>query len=229
MALPLTLLITGTGTDVGKTVLATLLVRRLVQLGHPVHAFKPVCSGGRSDAQALWRAQRRQMPLSVVNPWWFETATTPREAARAAGVSLQLAEVCAHLRRHACRTGVTLVEGGGGLLSPLGDDFDSRRLLTALDAAPLVVTVNRLGVLNEAWLTLEALPRSARARARWVLFDPVQPDASSASNPLLLGERIGADRIHPLPRCTAHQLLRPHADLLARLDRLILELGIPPR
>lgn len=219
-----TILVTGTGTGVGKTVLSTLLVRRLLHHQRLVRAFKPVCSGGRSDARALWWAQQRNIPLDVVNPWWFAAPVTPRLAAQKAGVSLRLAAVESHLRRHAVPAGLTLVEGAGGLLSPLGEDFDTRALLLALAARPVVVAVNRLGVLNDAWLTWEALPEPQRAQSIWVLFDPAKPDASTADNQAMLAERIHPDRIHSLPRCAPAQRRHPRADLGLRLDALIAQL-----
>ena len=63
--------VSGTGTDVGKTVLTRLLVLRLRQRGVTVRAFKPICSGGRADARALWSAQSRKLSLPSINPWWF--------------------------------------------------------------------------------------------------------------------------------------------------------------
>ena len=80
------------------------------------------------------------------------------------------------------RFDVLLVEGAGGLLSPLGENFDSRDLIAALGASPLVVAPNRLGAVNHILLTLEALPRSAAARARVVLMSPPKRDAAAATN-----------------------------------------------
>jgi len=224
---PRTLVVTGTGTGVGKTVLGRLLIGHLLARGCPVRAFKPLCSGGRDDARALWHAQRRALPLSIVNPWWFAEPVTPLVAARHSGVVVRLAEVCSHVRQHSPAGEVILVEGAGGLLSPLGIDFSSRELITALAATPIIVAINRLGLLNESLLTWEALPAEARLRACWVLFEPPIPDASSPSNPEVLAERLGADRIHRLPRLTGQRLRRPDSDLSARLELILSQAGIP--
>ena len=219
--MPPTVLVTGTGTGVGKTVLASLLVRHLRDLGRDVRGFKPLCSGGRDDARSLWRAQGRAVPVDVINPWWFPEPVTPLLAARRAGVRLRLADVQSHLATHAPTDGLMVVEGAGGLLSPLGEDFDSRDLLRALDALPWVVAVNRLGVLNECRLTHEALPSRTRKITRWILFDPPEPDASSTDNLQLLAELLGTDRIHPLPRLVPGALRRPPARVTALVDGLV--------
>ena len=76
------LVVTGTGTGVGKTVLSGLLVRRLVRLGRTVRAFKPLCSGGRGDARVLEAALNGSQTLEDINPWHFEASLSPALAAR---------------------------------------------------------------------------------------------------------------------------------------------------
>jgi dethiobiotin synthetase len=95
---------------------------------------------------------------------------------------------------------VAVIEGAGGLLTPLGQDFNARDLIAALRAWPLLVCPNRLGAVNQTLLTLDALPRAAAARTRVVLVAPERPDASTASNRSLLGEFIPLHRIISLPR-----------------------------
>jgi dethiobiotin synthetase len=97
------------------------------------------------------------------------------------------------------RFDVVLVEGAGGLLSPLGEGFDSRDLITALRAAPIIVAPNKLGVVNQLLLTLEALPANFRQAAKVILMSPPKPDSSSKTNPHLLAEYIDAKKIHLLP------------------------------
>lgn len=220
--------ITGTGTGVGKTVLCGWIVRRLIHHGVITRAFKPLCSGGREDARTLWHAQGRNLPLDVVNPWWFTAPVTPLAAARASGVRVELAQVIQHLNQQAPQPGVLLVEGAGGLLSPLGEDFTSRELIRELKAQVVIAAVNRLGVLNEAWLTWEALPAPARALAHWVLFDPPAADASTSSNLEILASRIETRHIHRLPRATARSLRKPQGRLAQQIDTLLSNLGLLP-
>jgi dethiobiotin synthetase len=196
---PTILFITGTDTGVGKTVLAALLTRHLRERGLNVAALKPVCSGGRDDARLLRKASGGVLPLDEINPWHFRTPVAPLLAARRERRRVKLSQVVAHIRRLPKRFKVLLVEGAGGLLSPLGDDFDSRDLMAALRATPIIVGSNRLGAVNQILLTLEALSRGMTARARVVLMSPPKPDASTKTNTGLLAEHFDGKRIFQLP------------------------------
>jgi len=107
--------------------------------------------------------------------------------------------VVAEVREIQNRFDVVLVEGAGGLLSPLGENFSSRELAAALRAVPLIVCSNRIGVVNQARLTLEALPRRLAARAKVVFMAAPRSDVSARSNPGLLAEFIDSKKICELP------------------------------
>jgi len=194
-----TLFITGTDTGVGKTVLATLLARYFRERGVKVAALKPICSGGRGDARVLRAALNGALTLDEINPWHFRAPIAPVLAARRERKRAKLSQVLAHVLAVQKRFDVLLVEGAGGLLSPLGEDFDSRDLIASLRATPVVVCPNRLGAVNQVLLTLDALPRSAAATARVVLMSPPKPDASTRTNADLLAEYFDGKRIFLLP------------------------------
>lgn len=194
-----TFLITGTDTAVGKTVLTVLLARYLAGQGIGVAALKPICSGGRGDARALHTALAGTLKLDEINPWYFRAPLAPLLAARREHKHLGLAEVREHIRAMQRRFDVVLVEGAGGLLSPLGANFNARDLIAALDATPIIVCPNRLGAVNQVLLTLDALPRRAVTRARVVLMSLPGPDAAAKSNPVLLAEYFDRKRIFQLP------------------------------
>jgi dethiobiotin synthetase len=194
-----TFFITGTDTGVGKTVLTALLTRFLRERGVNVAALKPVCSGGRDDARVLRAASAGALTLDEVNPWHFRAPTAPLLAARRERKQVRLSDALAYLRAMQRRFDVLLVEGAGGLLSPLGENFDSRDLIASLRAVPIVVCPNRLGAVNQVLLTLEALPSGAAARARIVLVLPPKPDVSTRTNAGLLAEHLGGKRIFPMP------------------------------
>ncbi len=191
--------VTGTDTGVGKTVLTALLARHLRRRGINVAALKPVASGGRADARVLRAALDGSLTLAEINPWHFRASLAPVLAARREHKRVTKAAVLAHIRKMQKRFELVLVEGAGGLLSPLGEDFNSRDLIAALRATPIVVGPNRIGVVNQVLLTLGALPRTAAARARVVLVSPPKPDAATATNAKLLAEFFDAKRIFPLP------------------------------
>ena len=194
-----TFFITGTDTGVGKTVLTALLARHLRERGVNAAALKPICSGGRDDARALRAAMNGALTPDEINPWHFRAPIAPMPAARRERKQVTPADVLAHVRTMQKRFDVLLVEGAGGLLSPLGENFDSRDLIAALRATPIVVCPNRLGAVNQVLLTLAALPRSASCRARVALMSPSKPDASTNLNVGLLAEFFDAKRIFELP------------------------------
>jgi dethiobiotin synthetase len=217
-----TFFITGTDTGVGKTVLTTLLARFLRKCGVNVAALKPICSGGRDDARALHAALEGSLSPDEINPWYFRAPIAPLLAARRERKCVRLADVLACVRAMQKNFDLVLVEGAGGLLSPLGvfysgglrlsqnpptltehrpsKSFDSRDLIVALGATPMVVCPNRLGAVNQVLLTLETLPKSFRGRARVVLMSPPNPDVASATNAKLLSEFFDTKRIFVLPR-----------------------------
>jgi dethiobiotin synthetase len=191
--------ITGTDTGAGKTVLTALLAEFLRAKKINVAALKPVCSGGRGDAEKIFAALGGRMELDRVNPWHFRAAITPSLAARQEKKRVRLAQVRAHIRAAQYEFDTVLVEGAGGLLSPLGEDFDSRDLIVKLDAIPVLVAPNQLGAVNHILLTLEALPKRIRARCQVVLMSPCKPDAATGSNAKLLAEFLPAGKIFTLP------------------------------
>jgi dethiobiotin synthetase len=191
--------ITGTDTGVGKTLFTRLWAQSLHQRGIAVAAFKPLCSGGRDDARALHAALSGALPLDVINPWHFRAPIAPSLAARQERKTVKLADVLAHIRTHQKPFAITLVEGAGGLLSPLGQNFDSLDLLTALRATPVIVAQNKLGAVNHILLTLAALPKNLRSTAKIILMTPPKPDAATASNAGLLGEFINPSQLLTFP------------------------------
>ena len=194
-----TIFICGTDTGVGKTVLTALLTQFLRGRGVSVAALKPVCSGGREDAVALHDALGGSLTLDEINPWHFRADVAPALAARREKKTVALGPVLAHIRAMRRKVAVTLVEGAGGLLSPLGKGFDARDLLSALRAAPIIVAPNKLGAVNHVRLTLEALPKPLRTRAKVVLVCPPEPDSAAASNAELLQSFLARGKLFMLP------------------------------
>lgn len=221
----ITVFITGTDTGVGKTVLTSVLSRFLRQHGVIAAALKPICSGGRDDALALHVATEGVLSLDEINPWHFRAPIAPLLAARREHRRIHLADVVTHIRGVQKRFDVLLVEGAGGLLSPLGENFNSRDLIAALGAEPVVVCPNRLGSINQALLTLQALPRNARTKARVVLMSTPRPDVSTKTNSALLAEHFDKRRIFLMPwmKCPLNP---PRAEDKSRVNRALQKLAL---
>jgi dethiobiotin synthetase len=197
-------LVTGTDTSVGKTVVAAGLARCLVRLGRPVLAVKPVESGcglgpreaedGALLAEATGQIEPREALTRLAKP------VAPPLAASAEGVVLDPRGWCDEIRRLAAGRDVVLVEGAGGLLSPLAPDFNARDLARELGASAFVVATDRLGCLNHVLLTVEALRSERVPLSGVVLSAPAEPDESTGTNGAALREVLASPRVLELPR-----------------------------
>ena len=156
--------ITGTDTGVGKTVVAAALAAALSAAGARVGVMKPVESGcarvdGKlepADATFLREVAGCRAPMNVINPYALERPLAPAIAAEIEGVSIEPARLRSCYLQLAEDHDVVLVEGAGGLLTPLADRMTMRDLAALLGLPVLVVARNVLGAINHAALTVEA-------------------------------------------------------------------------
>jgi len=213
--------ITGSDTQVGKTFLTVLLANHLERRRADFLAVKPFCSGDRSDAELIQQAQQGRLDLDAINPWHFPHPLTPSLAARKEGRRITLRQTLTFLRRASEATPKLLIEGAGGILSPLGVGFSARELIVGLDAIPLVVCPNRLGAINQSRLVFAALPKRSARRGHLILMDPASPDESAASNALVLAEHLPPGRIHRLPWDREAQSQKPSTPIRKVLERLL--------
>ena len=177
--------ITGTDTEVGKTVVATALVRGLVAQGLRVAVMKPVASGSQhtaaglrnEDALALMQASNVAAPYDRVNPYCFEPAISPHIAADEAGVRVELDYIRAHFDALVAASDLVIVEGAGGWLAPLGPGASMKDLARALGLPAILVVGVRLGCINHALLSKLAIESHGTTFAGWIAntVDPVMP------------------------------------------------------
>jgi dethiobiotin synthetase len=167
---PRGIFVTGTDTGVGKTLVAAGLVHLLAQQGQRVVGLKPVASGADSGAQglrncdalALAEAGSVPLPYEMTNPLCFEPAIAPHLAARDAGIAISVDEL---EQWYACATAdaeIAIVEGAGGWRVPLHPAGFLSELPERLGLGVILVVGLRLGCLNHARLTLEAISASDR-------------------------------------------------------------------
>jgi dethiobiotin synthetase len=171
------LFITGTGTDVGKTYVTAALIRALRAAGRPVEVLKPVVSGfdpGRpagSDPAVLLEASGLAYSdenLDRISPWRFGAPLSPPLAARLEGRTLDAPEVADLCRRRLAeaRGRLLLIEGAGGVMSPLDDSRTMLDLIGAVDGQVLLVAGSYLGSISHTLTALHALrPASRRGLA----------------------------------------------------------------
>lgn len=192
------LFITGTGTGVGKTYVASLIARDLRAAGHRVGVYKPVASGCRAchdagsqgelvsdDAVALWQAAGMPGSLAEVCPQRFAAPLAPHLAARAEGKQIDRSLLRDGLAAWTESSDIVLVEGAGGLMSPLTDDEYVADLADDFGWPLVIVSANVLGTIHDTLATLivAATFREGLAVAGVVLNDPLPDrDASGDSN-----------------------------------------------
>jgi dethiobiotin synthetase len=156
------LFITGTGTGVGKTYVAALIARQLVKIGKRVGVYKPVASGCEvhdeklvsPDAVALWTAAGHPGTLDAVCPQRFAAPLAPHLAARAERRRVDPALLRGGLEYWRARSDFVLVEGAGGLMSPISDDDYNADLAEEFGYPLVVVAANELGTINATLQTL---------------------------------------------------------------------------
>jgi dethiobiotin synthetase len=172
------LFVTGTDTGVGKTYVAALIARALAGQGKRVGVYKPAASGCARDSSAgadgnltsvdavrLWEAAGRPGDLEHVCPQRFAAPLAPHLAARAEGRELDFDALRLDLDYWRPRSDVIVVEGAGGLFSPLSDDKLNIDLALALGFPLVVVAANRLGTIHATLATLKAAHDSFRGAA----------------------------------------------------------------
>lgn len=158
--------ITGTDTGVGKTYVSALLLRHLRgRCGLDAVGFKPICCGGREDAEVLHEASGGAAVLSLneVNPVWLRTPAAPYTAAMIEGRAVDLALVRETFAALRARHEFVLVEGVGGWLVPIAHGYAVAHLAAELGLPVAVVVRNRLGALNHAALTVAHLRAHGQA------------------------------------------------------------------
>ena len=168
--------VTGTDTGVGKTLVACALLRAFAFCGLRAAGMKPVASGchadlrgvANEDVAALMAASNVELPVELVNPYCFEPAIAPHLAARQSGTRISLARIRACYLEIASRADRVVVEGAGGLLVPLGGEQDFSDVARALKLPVVLVVGMRLGCLNHALLTAEAIQTRGLPLAGWV-------------------------------------------------------------
>ena len=202
------LFITGTDTGVGKTVVGVAVLRALVGAGWSAVGMKPVAAGRaegeavNADVAALIAAANVAVPLADVNPYSFARPIAPHLAAREEGVTIDLDRIGAAYARLARRAGAVVVEGAGGVRVPLGPDTEMADIPARLGLPVVLVVGIRLGCLNHALLSAQALDARGVRIAGWVAnrIDPAMPEGDA--NVAALVERLPVPLVADFAWCT---------------------------
>ncbi len=207
--------VTGTDTGVGKTLVAAALMKQQASLGMRVAGMKPVASGcyqtaaglRNEDAVLLEQQATTRHPYSLVNPYAFAPAIAPHLAALAAGVTIELPLLVSSYHQLALDADVVIVEGAGGWRVPIG----ATGLLSDFPEAPaldvILVVGLRLGCLNHALLTCEAIAAGGKSRLVGWVGNGIDPAFSPwDENIETLRQRIPAPCLGIVPPLAAASL-----------------------
>lgn len=168
--------VAGTDTAIGKTHVAVALTRAWVARGLRVAVMKPVAAGAidtpdgprNDDALELRAASNVDAPYEDVNPWLLATPASPHLAARHAGISIRHEPILAAQQRLAARADLLVVEGAGGWLAPISAMETMADVAQRIGLPVILVVGLRLGCLNHALLTREAIRSQGLPFAGWI-------------------------------------------------------------
>jgi dethiobiotin synthetase len=174
---PVSYFVTGTDTDVGKTRIACGILEYARQRGLSSAAVKPMAAGceqtadgfQHEDALELIDAMTLSLPYSEVNPIALEPAIAPHIAAEQVGVEVSAEQLTEHCRKTLnLESGITLVEGAGGWRVPINRTETFADTAKMLNLPVILVVSMRLGCINHAMLSLEAIRADGLSVAGWV-------------------------------------------------------------
>ncbi len=181
------LFVTGTGTEVGKTVVAAVIARNAAAGGTRVRVFKPAVSGlaepGEADHELLRRAAGSPQTDEQIAPYRYGPPLSPHLAAELVGERIEAERLRAAAAAAAADAELLVCEGVGGLLVPLSAEYLVRDLARDLGYPVVVVAAPGLGTINHTLLTIEAVRAAGLNPTRVVLTPwPAEPGALEHSN-----------------------------------------------
>lgn len=199
--------ITGTDTDVGKTVISTGIIHALQQQGYRVGAMKPVAAGctatptglRNSDALQLQQQSDLKLPYETLNPYAFAPAIAPHIAAADLNVRVDLETLFQHYQTIAAQSDTVVVEGAGGWQVPLNDFQTIADLAKRLQLPVILVVGMQLGCISHTLLTVESIRAAKLPLAGWVA-NQIDPHMERIEeNIATLEQRIDAPLLGQIP------------------------------
>ena len=199
--------VTGTDTEVGKTVVATALVRALVRAGHRVAVMKPVAAGADAtpdglrnpDAVSLMAASNVRTAYETVNPYCLPVPASPHIAAAKAGIIIEIAVIRRAYEKLAMLSDFVVVEGAGGWYAPISEAETMADIAAALGTPAALVVGLKLGCLNHALLTAQAIESRGVTFAGWFGNHVLADFAHAAENISALESNLRAPLLDIVP------------------------------
>lgn len=199
--------ITGTDTDVGKTVASCALLQAAAHLGYRTAGYKPVASGSQmtadglrnSDALALQANSSEALDYAQVNPLTLLEATSPHIASESEGREIHLSALSQGLRQLEQSADWILVEGAGGWFTPLTPQATFADWVEQEQLPVILVVGVKLGCINHALLTALAIRHAGLTLAGWVANEVIPAGGRQAEYLATLTRMIDAPLLGVIP------------------------------
>ncbi len=199
--------ITGTDTDAGKTEVAAGIIHKIASMQYQVAGMKPIASGcdttdvglRNSDALQLIKAANTDISYDLINPYTFKDPIAPHIAAEQNGVEIEMEVILECYEQITKKIDVVVVEGVGGWTVPISKICRMDDLAQALDLPVVIVVGIRLGCINHALLTYEAVKASGLQVAGWVANYVSPKDLCLEEQKQSITDRISAPLLGEIP------------------------------
>jgi dethiobiotin synthetase len=191
--------LTGTDTEIGKTLMACSLLHAAAAQGMRTLGMKPVAAGGSEDVDAMVAASGVAAPREYVNPYLLREPVAPHIAARHDGVAIDLGRIVRCFGELYPLADFLIVEGVGGFCVPFDESHDSADLAVRLGLPVVLVVGLRLGCINHTLLTAEAVRARGLHLAGWIANQVDSKMAFVDENIATLHARLGAPLLGTVP------------------------------
>ena len=200
--------VTGTDTEIGKTLVSSAILHKLVRSGRRACGMKPIAAGAEmidgelhnEDADMLAAAGNVHLPSSITTPFMLREPAAPHIAAALEGVTIDPVPIIAAYAEIQAASDAVVVEGVGGFRVPFTDDFDSADLAAQLNLPVILVVGLRLGCISHALLSVEAIVARGLVLAGWVANTADPEMRFMQENIAALTQRIPAPLLGHVPR-----------------------------
>ncbi len=182
------LFVTGNDTDIGKTCVTASIVKKLRDMDIDVGIMKPFASGYKKnsnslsqDVEILMKYSDSHDPIDLVNPYFFEIPTSPYAAAKTLAQKISLQKITDAYDKLLSSHDLVIVEGIGGLMTPITQNYFVSNLISELDIDTIIVIGSKLGTVNHTMLTYEHC-KQMHLKLKGFVINQTEPNGYELSN-----------------------------------------------
>lgn len=206
---PLAFFVTGTDTEIGKTLVSSTILHCLAKRGLKSVGMKPVAAGAflqdgvwcNEDVMELQAASNVEISSALTNPYLFKPPIAPHIAAQLAGESIRLGTILECYQQLTTLADAIVVEGVGGFYVPLNEQDNTADMAQQLNLPVILVVGMRLGCINHALLTAAAIAARGLTLAGWVANNAQEEMPYLSDNVRAIQERLSSSFCTPLLGC----------------------------